>query len=190
MGIPEKIKKIQDEMNRTQKNKATEHHLGYLKGKIAKLNVQLLEESKKKSITQEGFDCIRSGDARIALIGFPSVGKSSFLNEITNTNSESASYEFTTLNCIPGNLIINDTTIQILDLPGIVEGAANGKGRGKEVIGVARNSDCIIMMIDAKKSNVMIKKLTEELYKCGIRLNQEPVDIIYKKKKRRWNKVY
>jgi len=102
---------------------------------------------------------------------------------VTSTNSQSASYEFTTLNCIPGNLVVNDTTIQILDLPGIVEGAANGKGRGKQVIGVARNSDCILMMIDAKKSHVMKEKLTEELYKCGIRLNEEPVDIIFVKKK-------
>ena len=73
-----------------------------------------------------GFDVAKSGDGRVALIGFPSVGKSSLLNAVTDTQSEAAAYEFTTLTCIPGNLVINDTRIQLLDLPGIIEGAAGG----------------------------------------------------------------
>ena len=44
----------------------------------------------------------KSGDGRVALIGFPSVGKSSLLNAVTDTKSETAAYEFTTLTCIPG----------------------------------------------------------------------------------------
>ncbi len=47
-------------------------------------------------------------------------------------------YEFTTLTCIPGNLVYNDVRIQLLDLPGIIEGASQGKGRGREVISVAK----------------------------------------------------
>ena len=50
----------------------------------------------------EGFDVVKSGDARIALIGFPSVGKSTLLSTVTRTESTAASYEFTTLTCIPG----------------------------------------------------------------------------------------
>ena len=45
----------------------------------------------------DGFDVIKSGDARVAIIGFPSVGKSTFLNSVTKTESATASYEFTTL---------------------------------------------------------------------------------------------
>jgi ribosome-interacting GTPase 1 len=81
----------------------------------------------------QGFDVARSGDGRVAMIGFPSVGKSSLLNELTETESLAAGYEFTTLTCIPGNVIYNDTKIQLLDLPGIIEGAAYGRGRGREV---------------------------------------------------------
>ena len=65
------------------------------------------------------------------MIGFPSVGKSSILNSITETESLAAAYEFTTLTCIPGVLRINEAKIQLLDLPGIIEGAATGKGRGR-----------------------------------------------------------
>ena len=52
---------------------------------------------------------------------------------LTGTHSESASYEFTTLTCIPGIIHYNDTKIQLLDLPGIIEGASEGKGRGRQV---------------------------------------------------------
>jgi len=53
---------------------------------------------------------------------------------LTGTHSEAASYEFTTLTCIPGIIHYNDTKIQLLDLPGIIEGASEGKGRGRQVL--------------------------------------------------------
>lgn len=70
---------------------------------------------------------------RVALVGFPSVGKSTLLTQLTGTQSEAAAYEFTTLTCIPGIIHYNGSKIQLLDLPGIIEGAAQGKGRGREV---------------------------------------------------------
>ena len=131
MGLTEKIKEIEEEMARTQKNKATEYHLGLLKARLAKYRSQLIEGETKKGAAGEGFDVEKHGDARIAMIGFPSVGKSSILNLLTDTKSEAAAYEFTTLTCIPGVLHINDAKLQLLDLPGIIEGAASGKGRGR-----------------------------------------------------------
>lgn len=62
-----------------------------------------------------------------------SVGKSTLLTMLTGTHSEAASYEFTTLTCIPGIIHYNGTKIQLLDLPGIIEGASEGKGRGRQV---------------------------------------------------------
>ncbi|KAJ0075790.1 hypothetical protein Patl1_33636 [Pistacia atlantica] len=179
MGIIEKIKEIEAEMARTQKNKATEYHLGQLKAKIAKLRTQLLEPPKVcghvhdltllgSSGAGEGFEVTKYGHGRVALIG---------------THSEAASYEFTTLTCIPGIIHYNDTKIQLLDLPGIIEGASEGKGRGRQVIAVSKSSDIVLMVLDASKSEGHRQILTKELEAVGLRLNKRPPQIYFKKKK-------
>ena len=89
----EKIKEIEAEMARTQKNKATEYHLGTLKAKLAKLRNELLVEQAGSGGGGEGFDVASKGDARVAFIGFPSVGKSSLQCKLTGTESEAAAYE-------------------------------------------------------------------------------------------------
>lgn len=120
----------------------------------------------------------------MALIGFPSVGKSSLLSSVTETRSEVAAYEFTTLTCIPGNVFYKGTRIQLLDLPGIIEGAAHGKGRGREVIAVAKSSDLVMMVLDASKEegNNHRAILERELETVGLRLNKTPPDVVIEKK--------
>ena len=118
--------------------------------KLARLRTQLLEPAPGAgSGGGTGFDVSKSGDARIALVGFPSVGKSTFLSKITKTKSEVASYSFTTLTAIPGVLEYGGAEIQILDLPGIIEGASEGKGRGRQVISAAKvwTSMCLIVRV-------------------------------------------
>merc|ERR1712141_898354 len=180
---------IEREVARTQKNKATEYHLGTLKAKLAKYRSQLLEPTGKKGEKGEGFEVLKSGDARVAMIGFPSVGKSTLLSSITKTESEQASYEFTTLTCIPGVIDYKGANIQLLDLPGIIEGAAQGKGRGRQVIAVARTADLIFMVLDATKQDIHKSLLEAELESVGIRLNQRPPNIYYKEKKGWWYKL-
>ncbi|CAH8637963.1 unnamed protein product [Schistosoma guineensis] len=182
MGILDKIADIENEIARTQKNKATEYHLGLLKAKLAKYRSQLLE-TQNKATKGEGFDVMKSGDARVSLIGFPSVGKSTLLNSLTSTHSECASYEFTTLTCIPGVIEYKGANIQLLDLPGIIEGASQGKGRGRQVIAVARTADLVLMMLDATKPDVHRKLLENELEAVGIRLNKNKPNIYFKQKK-------
>ncbi|KAF4264527.1 Ribosome-interacting GTPase 2 [Aspergillus fumigatus] len=183
VNITEKIKEIEEEMRRTQKNKATEYHLGLLKGKLARLRAQLLEPTGGGGGGGTGFDVSKSGDARVALVGFPSVGKSTFLSKITKTRSEAAAYSFTTLTAIPGVLEYGGAEIQILDLPGIIEGAAEGKGRGRQVISAAKTSDLILMVLDATKRAEQRALLEAELDAVGIRLNKEPPNIYLKVKK-------
>lgn len=175
-------------MSRTQKNKATEGHLGILKSKLAKLRTQLLAPPKSGGGEGDGFEVSKYGHGRVALIGFPSVGKSTLLTLATGTDSEAAAYEFTTLTCIPGVIHYNDAKIQLLDLPGIIEGASEGKGRGRQVIAVAKSSDLILMVLDATKSEAANSQyahkeiLTRELEAVGLRLNQTPPQIYIRKK--------
>ena len=98
MSTVDKIKEIETEMARTQKNKATAKHLGILKAKLAKLRQELLKDSTASSGgTGVGFDVSKTGVARVGFVGFPSVGKSTLMSKVTGTFSEVGDYEFTTL---------------------------------------------------------------------------------------------
>lgn len=181
----QKIKEIEDEMGRTQRNKATEGHIGMLKAKLAKLRRELLEPSTGKGAgAGEGFDVTKVGDARVGFVGFPSVGKSTLLTKLTGTFSEAASYEFTTLTCIPGIVRYRGARIQMLDLPGIIEGAKDGKGRGRQVISTARTCNLILIVLDCLKPLTHKRMIEHELEGFGIRLNKKPPNIQFKKKER------
>lgn len=65
----------------------------------------------------------------------------------------------------------------MLDLPGIIEGAAYGKGRGRQVIAAAKTSDLILLMLDATKGDVQKQLLLDELHMCGIRVNRKPPNV-------------
>ncbi|CAD6591069.1 MAG: hypothetical protein TREMPRED_005984 [Tremellales sp. Tagirdzhanova-0007] len=151
------------------------------KPQVAKYRAQLLEPDKKGP-KGEGFDVLKSGDARVCLIGFPSVGKSTLLTKTTKTESSVGAYEFTTLTAIPGVLEYEGARIQLLDLPGIVQDAAKGRGRGRQVVSVAKTADLIILMIDATKSAEQKALLEIELEAVGIRLNRRPPDVVFKQK--------
>ena len=137
-------------------NKATNGHLGILKARIAKLREQLLSEEGGGGGGGggEGFSVTRSGDGRVAMIGFPSVGKSTLLSEVTETKSLCAAYEFTTLTCIPGNLMYNGTKIQLLDLPGIIEGAAEGKGLGLRFLRHIERNPVLLFLVPADATDI------------------------------------
>jgi small GTP-binding protein len=204
MSLLQKISEIEAEIARTQKNKATEHHLGLLKAKLAKLKTEVVSGTKGPGgKAGDGFDVTKSGDVRVGMVrynslwpdlllllqlhvqvGFPSVGKSSLLTKLTGTASEVAAYEFTTLTCIPGTLHYRGAKIQLLDMPGIIEGAKDGKGRGRQVIGTARTCDVILVVLDAAKPLTHKRIIERELEGFGIRLNKQPPHITVTRKER------
>jgi hypothetical protein len=173
--IDEQIKEIQDEIDKTQKNKATEHHIGKLKAKMSRLRDEAEKRRSSGGATGKSYAVKKSGNATIGFVGFPSVGKSTLLTKITEAKSEIAAYEFTTLDVIPGVLKYRGARIQVLDMPGMVKGASTGRGRGREILSVIRSLDLIIMFMDV--FNVQWEVLEKELFASGVRLNSRPPDI-------------
>jgi small GTP-binding protein len=177
--IEKQIKDIEDEIFNTQKNKATEHHIGKLKAKLARLRSEV-DKRKSSGTKGKGFAIKKSGNATVGLIGFPSIGKSTLMNQLTDAESRVGDYEFTTLDVIPGMMKYKGAYIQIFDLPGLISGASKGKGRGKEILSAIRNVHLVLFMIDAQHEN-HLELMADELFKAGIRLNQKRPDVIVKK---------
>ena len=177
-SLEEEIKAIEEEIRKTPYNKATQHHIGRLKAKLARLRE---EKTKQKGAARVGIR--KTGDATVAIIGFPSVGKSTLLNMLTNAESKIGDYYFTTTEVIPGMMEYKGCRIQLLDLPGILSGASSGKGRGKEIISIARIVDLLLLMVECGGEE-KINLILEELYNAGIRINQRQPNVIVKKKDR------
>ena len=180
MGLPEKIKKIEDDIHRTQVNKKTEHHIGLLRAKLSKLRAELEEQQTRKTGSRIGYDVKKSGDATVVLVGLPSVGKSTLLNRLTNAKSKVASYQFTTLEVVPGVMEHGGARIQVLDLPGIIKGASSGKGLGRRVLAVARSADLVLFLLDVFQPEAR-DILERELRSTGIRVDERPPDIVIEK---------
>ncbi|AUV81195.1 GTP-binding protein [Salinigranum rubrum] len=171
MGLEEEIEELREEISNTPYNKSTEQHIGRLKAKLAEKKEKL--ENQSSAGGGHGYAVEKTGDATVALVGFPSVGKSTLINALTNADSEVGEYEFTTLNVNPGMLKYNGANIQILDVPGLIEGAAGGRGGGKEVLSVVRTADLVVFMLSVFEIE-KYERLSEELYYNKVRLDTSP----------------
>ena len=170
-SLEEQITSVEDEIRKTQYNKATQFHIGKLKAKLAVLRIERETRAKSKG-GGVGYAVRKSGHATVGLVGYPSTGKSTLLTALTGAVSEAAAYEFTTLTIIPGMFRIGGASVQVLDMPGLVPGAAKGRGRGREVLSVVRNVDLVLFLIDSDHPN--FKALRDELEGSGVRINARP----------------
>ncbi len=173
MGIEDKLEKLRDKLEKTPVNKATEKERARLKSRIAELEEEREQRAKETGGGYGGYAVEKKGDAAVALVGPPSVGKSTLLNRVTNADSEVGSYEFTTLEVVPGMMKYRGANIQLLDVPGLIGGAAEGKGGGKQVLSVVRNADLVLMMASPEELEGF-ERMEQELYGSGVRLDVEP----------------
>jgi uncharacterized protein len=174
-SLEEQITAVEDEIRNTPYNKATQLHIGRLKAKLAVLRLERETRAKGKG-RGIGYAVRKSGHATVGLVGYPSVGKSTLLNRLTEADSETAAYDFTTVSIIPGMLRWGGASIQILDMPGLVPGASKGRGRGREVLSVVRSVDLVLFLIDPEHPD--LRALANELEGAGVRINQRPPRIV------------
>ena len=97
-----RIEEIEAEMAKMKYNKATSAHFATLRARLSQLRSELVDRAASSKRKGSGFSIKKHGDATVILLGFPSVGKSTLLNKVTNKESKVAAYDFTTLDAIPG----------------------------------------------------------------------------------------
>ena len=180
-SLEEQIAAVEEEVRTTAYNKATQLHIGRLKAKLAVLRLERETRAKGRG-GGPGYGVRKSGHATVGLVGYPSTGKSTLLNRLTQTESETGAYDFTTVSIIPGMLRWGGASIQILDMPGLIPGAARGRGRGREVLSVVRSCDLILFLIDPEHPN--LRALANELEGAGVRVNQRPPRIVVQRSDR------
>ncbi len=178
----DKIKELEEQVAKTKYNKKTQHAIGLYKAQIAKLK-ESREARSSGGGKGHGYQVRKTGDGTVILLGFPSVGKSTLLNKLTDANSEIGAYEFTTLDVVPGIMKYKHADIQICDMPGIVKGAASGRGRGKEVLATLQSADLILILLDVA-SPVHRKVIEKEIFDAHVRINQQKPDVKIIKKSR------
>ncbi len=167
-GLKNKLTELEEQYSKTKYNKATNKYLGILRAKMARIRKEM---ATKKGFGGTGFAVKKTGDATVVLVGFPNAGKSSLLKVLTNVESKVAGYAFTTVEVIPGMMEYNGAKIQILDLPGLISGAHEGRGEGTKIASVIRTSDQLLFLVDVNKVD-QLYELIAELNMLGIRPNR------------------
>jgi len=172
--IPEKIRALEKMYATVPKHKGTEKLRLQIKRKLAELRKELEKQRQlKKGGGGPSMAVRKEGAAQIVLAGLPNVGKSSLMKALTNVDIDVADYAFTTVEPIPGMMHHKDVQIQLVEVPGLVEGAALGKGMGPQLLSVIRNADAIAIVIDLSQDPLkQMEILLKEFERAGIKLNK------------------
>ncbi len=114
--------------------------------------------------------------ADVGLVGLPNAGKSTFLSVTTNAKPEVADYAFTTLTPHLGVADIDNTSLLIADIPGLIEGAASGKGLGHEFLRHVERTGVLLHLIDAYSNDIAhdYKTIRNELKEYSEELASRP----------------
>jgi GTP-binding protein len=114
--------------------------------------------------------------ADVGLVGLPNAGKSTLLSVISNARPEIADYPFTTLNPHLGVVDIDDSTLLVADIPGLIEGASQGKGLGDEFLRHVERTKVLLHLIDVYGEDIVkdYRTVIQELKDYKIDLSKKP----------------
>ena len=114
--------------------------------------------------------------ADVGLVGFPNVGKSTFLSRTTNADPKIANYHFTTLQPNLGVVDLNDNGFVIADIPGLIEGASDGAGLGFEFLRHIERTRMMIHVVDAASTEG--RDPIEDIYTIDKELEKYQADML------------
>jgi small GTP-binding protein len=129
-----------------------------------------IEESRvrKRVVHRDSLEVRREGAAQIAFVGAPNAGKSSLLQALSSIQIRTGDYAFTTTRPVPALMRIHDVLVQLVEIPGLIEGAHEDRGGGKALLGVLRHADAIALCHSATAPVVELETIRAELVAAGI----------------------
>jgi small GTP-binding protein len=146
---------------------------GYRSGPYADIrkwvNAQL-EETRTRSrvVHRDSIAIRREGAAQVALVGPPNAGKSSLLQAVSSIQIKTGDYPFTTTRPVPALTRIHDVLVQLVEIPGLIEGAHEDRGGGRALLGVLRGADAIVYCQDASAPLNDLERVRAEVETAGI----------------------
>jgi small GTP-binding protein len=126
--------------------------------------------TRKRVVHRDSIAVRREGAAQIALVGAPNAGKSSLLQALSAVQIKTGDYPFTTTRPVPAVTRIGGVLIQLVEIPGLIKGAHDGRGGGRPLLGVLREADAVLFCQDAAATTAGLLAVTAELEAVGIRL--------------------
>jgi small GTP-binding protein len=148
---------------------------GYKNGPYADLRKWVeaqLEETRtrNKVVHRDTIAVKRQGVAQIAVVGAPNAGKSSLLQALSDVQIKTGDYAFTTTRPLPAVIRAGGVLVQLVEIPGLIEGAAEDRGGGRALLGVIRSADAIVLCQAAATYPADLELLQAELDTAGIDL--------------------
>jgi small GTP-binding protein len=146
---------------------------GYRNGPYADLRKwvesQLVDtRARARTLARDSIAVRREGAAQVALVGPPNAGKSSLLQALSNVQIRTGDYAFTTLRPVPALTRIRGVLVQLVEIPGLIEGAHEDRGGGRALLGVLRSADAIVYCHAANEDPAGLEVVRAEVEAAGI----------------------
>jgi small GTP-binding protein len=170
----EKLRLLEEFLSLVPRHKGTAKLCVNVKRQMKDLKKEM-EEKKRKRAARSGPKIFieKEGAAQIVIIGLTKSGKSSLLTALTNAKVEISPSLYTTREPVPGIMNYQDIQFQVIEAPALMEGSADGRAWGLQTLGVARNSDGLILVIDLSQDPVkQLSTILEEMEKARILLSK------------------
>jgi uncharacterized protein len=168
----EKLKKMQEFLSVVPQHKGTMKLRGTIKKRIAIIQKSLDHKKMMGTGKSSGGPKLfveKEGSAQIALVGMTNVGKSALMSSTTNSKVVVTPTPFSTHEPVPGIMNYMDVQYQIVEAPAVMAGASEGKAGGQVTLGLARNADGVILMVDLGRDPVaQLELILAELEKSRV----------------------